>query len=114
MKYSLLFILAFISYSAFSQVTIAGEIKDAENSPIPFASVYLQNSKYGTVSNYNGSFALQIKSDAYTKDSLVVSYIGYQTAKIPVSLTKSSTLKIRLEPTVILLDEVTKAISRQL
>jgi protease II len=106
MKYVSLVVFLFLTYTGFSQITIEGEIKDSENSGIPFASVYLQSSKYGTVSNENGSFELQIKGEAYTQDSLIVSFIGYETAKIPVNLRKSSTLHIRLEPSVILLNEM--------
>ncbi len=104
MKYLLLTILLTACYSGFSQFTIKGQIRDTSNSPISYASVYLQKSNYGTVSDGNGEFKLLIKSEAYTKDSLVVSFIGYTDFKISVNLTATSSMNIVLESSTVTLN----------
>jgi protease II len=74
-------------YSSFSQ-EITGTIKNTNGEPLPDASIYLLDSKVGTTSNKKGGFHLKIlKEIIYPKlDTIVVSYVGYDTYKKAVNL----------------------------
>ena len=52
--------------------------------PVPSASVYVQNSTIGTISNLDGNFALVVPSE-YANDTLVISSIGYKSFKTAVA-----------------------------
>ena len=52
--------------------------------PVPSASVYVQNSTIGTISNLDGNFALVVPSE-YASDPLVISSIGYKSFKTAVA-----------------------------
>jgi len=82
MKY---LILLFFSFNGFAQVLFEGEIKNAltkEN--LAGASIYIPNSTYGTYSDENGKFSLQLPLN--TKE-IVISFIGYHSinAKLNIS-----------------------------
>jgi hypothetical protein len=54
-----------------------GKVTDAEtHEPIPFASVYFAGTTIGVSSDFEGNFSLETKTPS---DSLIVSYVGYQT-----------------------------------
>ena len=74
----LLFLLALNSLG-FSQTVIEGKVTDAETGdPIPFASVYFLGTTKGVPTDFDGYY--KISGDAES-DTLVVSYIGYETKK---------------------------------
>lgn len=52
--------------------------------PVPSASVYVQNSTIGTISNLDGNFVLVVPNE-YANDTLVISSIGYKSFKTPVA-----------------------------
>ncbi len=82
----IIFLFLFIApLVAFSQsITITGTIRDAHTQePIGYASVYLQVSGIGKMSDSSGSFSFRL--DNLTRDTLVVSYVGYEVFKIPVN-----------------------------
>ena len=85
---------------------ITGTLLDTEtDSPIPYGSIYLQGSSWGTVSNQDGRFHIHIP-DTLQSLHLVCSHIGYQKQEIDLtSLTKQDTL-IHLVPNVVSLHEV--------
>ncbi len=76
----LFFAFLFITFSAFSQKTIiTGKVSDAETGDgVPFASVYFDGTTIGTSTDFDGFYKLE--TDKAT-DSLVVSYVSYQTRK---------------------------------
>lgn len=62
---------------------IKGTVYDDTNTPLPGANVVIKGTSNGTVTNVDGTFAL----DADSQDVvLVVSFIGYQTKEIEVSI----------------------------
>lgn len=62
---------------------VKGNVEDAHTKePISFASVYLQNSKFGQTTDSTGNFIFSVSD--FTEDTLVVSYVGYQTLKFPI------------------------------
>lgn len=81
MKY---FFFIFFSINSFAQVLFEGEIKNAltkEN--LAGASIYVPNSTYGTFSDIDGKFSLQLPTN--TKE-IVISYIGYHTIHTKLDL----------------------------
>ena len=64
---------------------LSGTIIDAETKePIPYASVYLKKSGYGSITDSAGNFHFLIPEN--TADTLNVSYIGYELFNLPIHL----------------------------
>ena len=76
---NLLFLLIFSV--AFAQVKISGSVMDENNETIPFANILFVGSNVGTVSDENGKFYLEADK-TYTE--IIVSFLGFETKKIPV------------------------------
>ena len=63
----------------------SGRVVDEKNIPIGFATVYLQDSPgIGTATNNDGVFTLE--TDAPKESTLIISFIGYEKALVPLSL----------------------------
>ncbi|MCK9399672.1 MAG: TonB-dependent receptor [Bacteroidales bacterium] len=78
--------LLLISTLSFSQTgTIKGFIYDkASGEPVIFTNVYLYQTSYGSATDVNGYFIItKVPAGDYT---LMVTYLGYDTLRIPVSL----------------------------
>lgn len=98
------FLLFFVSISSFSQVFIKGKVTTNKNEVLEAASVYLNNTTIGTITDSKGEFVLKINKGNY---NLVVSYIGHKTVFIKInSNEKISFLNIVLTPENNILDEV--------
>lgn len=82
---SILVTLLFVSVLSFSQsVNLSGNIIDAHTKePVTYASVYFLKSGLGKTSDSTGHFSFFFNS--MPKDTLVVSYIGYELFKVPAS-----------------------------
>tara|TARA_A100000171_G_scaffold42295_1_gene43599 strand:- start:2238 stop:3668 length:1431 start_codon:yes stop_codon:yes gene_type:complete len=72
--------------------------------PIESASVYIENTTIGTVTNTDGKFLLSVP-DEHVSDTLVVSSIGYKSFRTPID-DFDETFSIYLEEDVASLDEV--------
>ncbi len=70
-------------------IIVSGVIKDSHTQePIAYASLYLLASGMGKTSDSSGAFAIRINNkDA---DTLAISYVGYEVAKIPTSILNDS------------------------
>ena len=101
-----LFLFCILGFTAsFSQTEIKNSVLDAESFlPLESASVYIQNTTIGTITNSDGKFALVVPNK-HLKDTLVISSIGFKSYKIPVD-EFDSTFDVYLEPDVASLDEV--------
>lgn len=89
-----------------SDFTITGIIKDITNGErIPFATVYIENTQIGTMSNEDGQFTLlHVPSDTST---MIISYIGYKTKVIYLNPEiQISKMEINLSISAVELDEV--------
>ena len=76
-----------LSDSCASPVIVRGMVIDAEDKePVIGASVVIDGTKKGDVTNIDGQFALKVPPDT----SLVISYIGYKKQKVRVSSLLSS------------------------
>jgi hypothetical protein len=85
-KIYILFVL-FFSISSYSQ-TISGSVFDEAKDPIPGASVYLDGTTIGTVTDSNGKYSLDINQNSNV--SLIVQALGYETIIIDNPLKKNS------------------------
>lgn len=64
-----------------ADITISGVVLDESGTGLPGASVLVQGTTTGTVTDIDGNFTMTIPDDA----TLVVSFIGYLSQKIPVA-----------------------------
>ena len=78
---------------------IQGLIRNDSNQPLPGVNIMVKGTTTGTVTDYNGNFILEAPVNSQT---LVISYIGYETIEVPVS---SSVLNITMEPSIQALEE---------
>ncbi|MGE4287907.1 MAG: TonB-dependent receptor plug domain-containing protein [Salinivirgaceae bacterium] len=104
-------ISSFICYSiiSFGQQavgTIAGTVKDAKGTAIPFSSIAILGTNQGTISDEQGHFSLN--TPVIGSQTLVVSSLGYEPRHIPLSLGKEKQLKldVLLESGSIAINEV--------
>lgn len=72
--------IGFVFYSFYiqSQNIITGKVVDQTGEPMIGANVIVAKSKLGTITNFDGIYSIQCNK----KDTLVFSYIGYETQKI--------------------------------
>ncbi len=79
---------------------VKGQVVDKNGEGVIGATVKVKNSKAGTVTDFNGNFAVDVQGSG----TLVVSYIGYLTKEVP--FTVGQTLNITIEEDETALDEV--------
>lgn len=72
-----------------------------DGTTVPGASVVVQGTTLGTITNMDGEFTLQVPDDAR---ALIVSFVGLKTKTVPI--TSQSNYEISLEPDVFGIDEV--------
>ena len=70
--------------------TISGKVQSG-NRPVPFASIFLQNSPNGTTSDADGNYILKVPSGKF---NIVVQSQGFRTYEEKVSISSSSTLTL--------------------
>lgn len=95
MKFNL-FSIAFFCFSiAFSQNkgSISGIISDKEskNAPLAYANVSLKNTTYAVTTDLEGKYKISAESGNYT---LQISFIGYETVEVPVTIKANENLKV--------------------
>lgn len=87
-----------------NKYVISGNINDAvSGESLIGATLYIQELKNGTVSNYYGFYSISLSPGKYT---LVYSFIGYAPVTKEVNLTKDIVLQIELSPSAQNLSEV--------
>ncbi|MEJ7913339.1 MAG: TonB-dependent receptor [Chitinophagaceae bacterium] len=80
--FSILFLLG--SLICFAQnTTIKGTVRDANGLPLSGASVLLEGTRTGTITDANGSFSINVTPGTYT---IVTSYVGVQTQRQTVEV----------------------------
>ncbi|MCF2499572.1 TonB-dependent receptor [Dyadobacter chenhuakuii] len=101
--YLFIFIISTLPFrSAFAQRSISGRVTDAEDGkPLPGATIKAGEIR-GTQTDGSGNFSL--KNIAENIAALEVSYIGYQTQKLPLS--SENQLEIKLSKSTFQADEV--------
>jgi len=89
----------------FSQTEVKNKIVDFSTlMPIESASIYVQNTTIGTVSNSDGKFVLQVPKE-FSKDTLIISSIGFKSFKVAVNEFNNEE-EVYLEEDVASLDEI--------
>lgn len=85
---------------------ISGVISDGNGEPLPGATVRIENTTKGTVSNNDGSF--EIKNISESRVTLIVSFVGYETRSIDCDLSEQANpkLEITLEESSRQIDQV--------
>ena len=68
----------FLSVSAFAQSTITGQVKDATGEPVIGASVLINGTSNGTVTDLDGNFSVNVQPGT----TLTISYIGFQKQQV--------------------------------
>jgi len=91
--------------TAFAQTELKSKIVDFQTYlPIESASIYVQNTTVGTVSNADGKFVLLVPRE-FQNDTLVISSIGFKSFRTPVASFDDS-MDIFLEEDIASLDEI--------
>ncbi len=107
MRNLFLFILLLFLHPVLGQnfIGIQGRVVDSSSSnPLSFAQISLNNTGLGTTTNEEGNFRLDIP-DGYRDDTLMISFLGYGTTKIPVQGCLVNSLRISLKPVTLQLTE---------
>src|SRR5690606_36238755 len=86
-------ILSLVAFAANAQTTISGDVKDEFGSPVPFSTIYLDETFEGTSSDLNGSFEFQTESEGSL--TLVGSAVGFETVKQLIEL-NTGTINVHL------------------
>ena len=76
----LLFLLCLLPLGALAQGLVKGTVSDAAGDPIIGASVKVQGSSTGAITDLNGKFSVNAPSNA----TLSISYVGYVTQRVNV------------------------------
>ena len=95
--------LAFLMLStslAFSQDSISGIVSDESNNPIPGATIVVQGSNVGVVTDFNGNYQI----NASAGDQLTFSSLGFSSQTITVG--NQTQINITLSESIDILDEV--------
>ncbi len=93
--------LLMVSVVASAQIKVTGVVTDAQGEPVIGATVKEQGTTGGTVTDFDGNFQMEVKSD---KSVLVVTYVGY--APQNVSVGKNTNFNITLKEDATLLQDV--------
>jgi hypothetical protein len=98
MRKIVLMLLLFIGFAmqgnSQSKIKITGEIVDTSGVPVIGAVVMAQGTTYGTVTDVNGKFVLELPRGKYT---LVINYTGYKSISKPVEVTGPATYNFSME-----------------
>lgn len=104
-KYCLIILFLFPSFSFSQNFSLSGKISDAQSGdPLPYGNVRVLNATLGTAANINGDFEIMLPKGNYI---LVASYIGYYSDTIDVDLNNNfQSVDFPLKKTEILLPEI--------
>ncbi|KQB43053.1 DUF5686 and carboxypeptidase regulatory-like domain-containing protein [Flavobacterium aquidurense] len=98
-------LLAFLFFSISNFAQIKGTITDEKGNPLPFVSVFEENTYSGTTSNEQGKYQLNVKEIG--KNKITFQYLGFKTQKITVSNnSKTITLDVKMLEESFALNEV--------
>jgi hypothetical protein len=84
MKKIALLLLLLVSAASFAQ--IKGTVTDEKGNPLPFVSIFIENSYKGTTTNDAGQYDLNIKTPG--KYTVVFQFLGYKTKKVTAEINK--------------------------
>ncbi|MBN2486349.1 MAG: carboxypeptidase-like regulatory domain-containing protein [Bacteroidales bacterium] len=79
---------------------VQGRVLDRKNNPVPFATIYFENSGKGTIANVEGYFRLLVPAGMIF-DTLTISSVGFEAAKISPETYLSQNLLVNLKTAVV-------------
>ncbi len=91
-----------LRYISIKALVISAE----DNSPLVFASVYLEPGNIGTVTNSEGIFLLKIPYH-YSESNIVIKSLGFKKRMLSINELSEETNIIRMDPALIPIEEVT-------
>ncbi|MEO7976074.1 DUF5686 and carboxypeptidase regulatory-like domain-containing protein [Flavobacterium sp.] len=98
-------LLAFLFFSIANFAQIKGTITDEKGNPLPFVSVFEDNTYRGTTSNEQGDYQLNVKEIG--KNKIVFQYLGFKTQKISITPeNKTQLLNVTMQEESFTLNEV--------
>ena len=100
MKKAFLVVLMLSSSLIFAQDTISGSVSDADNNPIPGATIVVEGTNTGVVTDFDGNYQI----NASTGDQLTFSSLGFGSQTITVG--NQNQINVTLMSSVDILDEV--------
>ena len=98
----LLFLLCLLSGGIFAQHIVQGRVFDENKEPVIGASILINGTRNGTVTDFDGNF--QLNSSKEYPIVITVSFIGYKSLEFTV--TSADPVVIRIEPDSQVLQEV--------
>ncbi len=104
MKYLLFFIASVLTLVVNAQSTVSGLVLDRKNNPVIGANVYLDGTYDGATTNKTGAFSF--KTEKKGTQTLVISFLSFETQYIREDVSKLSQLNIKLRDDVETLDAV--------
>lgn len=85
----LIFFLCSIAITPFAQ--IKGSIKDKDGNPLSYASIYIDGTSLGTVSNASGDYELELKEKG--QFTITCQYVGYKKETFTINFTGKVIIK---------------------
>lgn len=103
----LLCLLSLSPLSLLSQTTtVEGTIREMGTEEVlPYAHVFFKGTGVGTTSDTAGHFLLKINTKDLKEDSLIVSFMGYESSRRAIQRNKKQTINIELNPQFMQLGE---------
>ncbi len=96
--------LLLIAYTSNAQQTISGTVVDKKNKPVVGANVFIDGTYDGASTDEKGNF--NFKTTAAGNQLLVVSFLSYETIKVPIEVEKFQNQTVKLKESVNTLDAV--------
>ena len=100
MKKAFLVVLMLSSSLIFAQNTISGSVSDESNNPIPGATIVIEGTTIGVVTDFDGNYQI----NASAGDQLTFSSLGFSSQTINIG--NQNQINVTLLTSVDLLDEV--------
>lgn len=89
-----LYLFLFFFQNILGQTTVIGQVTDRRNTPLDQVEVYFKYCNHGDTTDKHGRFKVKAPT---SKDTLIVSYLGYKEQFIAIEPNHKSKLKIVLE-----------------
>ena len=92
-----LFLLCLFPMGAMAQSIVKGTVNDEAGEPVIGATVQVEGSNTGSITDFNGEFQVQAASNA----TLSISYVGYVTQKVKVNGRNNLTITLKEDAQVL-------------
>lgn len=105
MKRLILISLALFCFNTIiAQYTVSGTVLDKKDVPIIGASIFIENTYDGDVSDLDGNFSFQTSEEGNIK--VIASYLGYESKSIEIDVKLANSLSLVLRESAMSLDAV--------